>query len=353
LEKTTREVRSFTVNLHKRRRLATSNQLQVTTMTSQNLSQLANSILRKLPPSVRKRIPAPPKAGEGVHHWIFRIALSLHRNLDDRTIFAFLAAATKDCGRDVPEHEIRDAINNSRGWARRPSSGAGGKKRAPMIKPKWPVRDTARISEILISPFTEDDLWDASPIRVGGNTPDAEWFIDRLFPDNPLLCGGWSNSKFTTAKREDLRGKLSRMSLIVPSPMTALLGKLKNPKPGKNPLSAHTLDNTGPREYLITEFDQGTYDEQTTIIWHLRRYAPLVMVVASAGKSRHAWFNCQGATEEMQLRFFQYAVLLGADPATWTRCQFVRMPMGWRAEKNLRQHVHYFNLDFAAEGQGQ
>lgn len=35
------------------------------------------------------------------------------------------------------------------------------------------------------------------------------------------------------------------------------------------------------------------------------------------------------------------AVRLGADKATWTRCQLVRMPDGTRENGN-RQRVHYF-----------
>ena len=40
------------------------------------------------------------------------------------------------------------------------------------------------------------------------------------------------------------------MPLIVPSPMTAPMGRKKS-----GGLSAHTLDNTGPRKFLVVEFD--------------------------------------------------------------------------------------------------
>ena len=42
----------------------------------------------------------------------------------------------------------------------------------------------------------------------------------------------------------------------------------------------------------------------------------------------------------------RYAVSLGADPATWTRCQFVRMPDGLRPRAGawpVRQQVFHFN----------
>ena len=121
--------------------------------------------------------------------------------------------------------------------------------------------------------------------------------------------------------------------------MSALTGRRKSD--GEE--SAHTLENTGPRQYLITEFDSGTPDEQTAIIWHLRGFAPLTMIVSSGGKSLHAWWRCEGEDESRVRRFMRYAVSLGADPATWTRSQFVRLPQGWRADKERRQAVYYFN----------
>jgi hypothetical protein len=42
-------------------------------------------------------------------------------------------------------------------------------------------------------------------------------------------------------------------------------------------------------------------------------------------------------------KFFRYAVSLGADRATWTRCQFVRMPDGAR-DNGSRQTVFYLNF---------
>jgi hypothetical protein len=257
------------------------------------------------------------------------------------------------CGRHVPEREIRAAVEDALECAWQPS-GATGQARVAPSSPKWPPCDEKRRAGIITeAPFPLADLFDISPMTLEGDEPGAEWFVDELFPGNPLLCIGKSNSDFHTANRESFRGTLSGMPLLVPSPMSALLGKKKNPKPGENPLSAHTLDNTGPRRYLVTEFDSGTPDEQSAIIHHLSGFAPLVMVLSSGGKSLHAWWRCWGATEDAQLKFFRYAVSLGADVATWTRSQFVRMPMGWRADKGRRQEVYYFNHELAGEGQAQ
>ncbi len=108
--------------------------------------------------------------------------------------------------------------------------------------------------------------------------------------------------------------------------------------------SAHTLDNTGPRRFLVTEFDYGTQDEQAGLLQHLAEFAPLVCVLFSGGKSLHGWFYFAGQSEQRTRRFFEYAVALGADPAMWVRSQFARMPEGRRAS-GARQTCYYFAPD--------
>jgi hypothetical protein len=73
------------------------------------------------------------------------------------------------------------------------------------------------------------------------------------------------------------------------------------------------------------------------------------MGVWSGGKSLHAWFAIRGEPEDKLFRFMKGAVALGADPSTWTRCQFVRMPEGWREEKQARLEVYYFDRELVAE----
>jgi hypothetical protein len=81
---------------------------------------------------------------------------------------------------------------------------------------------------------------------------------------------------------------------------------------------------------------------QAAIIGHLAHYAPLVLVVFSGGKSLHAWWPCRGKDEDELRKFMSFAVKLGADPATWTRSQFARLPGGMR-ENGVRQSVLFFN----------
>ncbi len=127
------------------------------------------------------------------------------------------------------------------------------------------------------------------------------------------------------------------MPLIVPSPMSARTGRTQDGR-----VSEHTLDNTGPRRFLIIEQDSGDADEQAAVLLHLAQRAPLALAVHSGSKSIHGWFLAEGEPEDDLHAFMRRAVTLGADRATWTRSQFVRMPDGFR-DNGRRQTVHFFN----------
>lgn len=292
----------------------------------------------ELPPFLCDLLSAPPKSGDGMHPWLFKVARQLHAHRDSESIVSLLAVASEGCGRVVSEKEIRDAVTSAKECAWKPS-GASRAVITPTA-PKWPACDpAARRNAIQSAAWNLADLWHASPVPCTRDSTDAEFFADLLFPGNPLLCVGEDMATFWTAPREQFRGTLSGMSLVVPSPMSALTGARKS----DGEQSPHTLDNTGPRRFLVVEFDQGTADEQAALHWHLREFAPLVLVVSSGGKSQHGWYACEGITEDITRRFMRYAVTLGGDPATWTRSQFVRLPQGWRADKQARQEVAYFD----------
>ena len=207
--------------------------------------------------------------------------------------------------------------------------------------------DKERLRSIVSEGIALVDLWEESRIRFDDNRSHAEEIIDALFPGNPLLCCAETMSKFATRHREEWRGKLSRLQFIVPSPMLAATGLTQD---GRE--SEHTLSGTGPRRFLVVECDyseksrDGAQDTPlaplirelaalgitvadmcAAVLGHLAQFAPLALAVHSAGKSLHGWFFCLGQPEDGLRRFLSYAVSLGADPITWTRSQFVRMPM--------------------------
>lgn len=221
---------------------------------------------------------------------------------------------------------------------------------------KWPNRNFELIDAVVSNGNGLVDLWEASPVRLDINEPNKNQIIDLLFPGNPLLCCGWSRHRFDTRARTHWY-KLQDLEFIVPSPMTARQGLTREGK-----LSAHALSNTGPRRFLVVEFDfdasnsaeelrvlnrlavegRDVRDLCAALLLHLAETAPLALAVHSGGKSLHGWFYCDGVPEQRVWSTFQYAVSLGADPANWTRSQFARMPDGKR-ENGRRQTVYFFN----------
>ena len=287
-----------------------------------------------LPVFVRDLIASPPKRGTGLNNWFFRVAKVLHAFRSHDEIIALLEAATS--GEPLQRNEIARAVARSKEVAWKPGEPRENVTRAPA----WPkVNHDKRARIIAETGIGLVDLWEQSPIRLDDDRPHSEEIVDALFPSNPLLCCGKSRSVFWNKRREEWRGELARLALIVPSAMTAQEGLTQ-----ENKMSAHALSITGPRMYLIIEQDSGTLDEQASILWHFaENYAPLALAVHSGNKSLHGWFSCSRAhaSEQAFEKFMRYAVSLGADHAPWTRSQFVRMPDG--TENGRRQTVFYFN----------
>jgi hypothetical protein len=273
-------------------------------------------------------LSAIPQAGEGFHNWLFRAARALWKcGRSESDIRAILENAAANCGRFVPQREIEDAIRNSQ-----------VSEFQPVVRhTPWASFNKEQRQAVITETGCElMDLWESSPIRFSDKRSHTEELIDRLFPDNPLLCCGKTQADFDTKPRSQWRGELSKLQFIVPSPMIAWVGKTQS---GKE--STHTKESTGPRRFLVIEQDIGTVDEQAAVLVHLMYRAPLALVVHSGGKSIHGWFYCHGQTDETVKAFMHHAVSLGACRSTWTKSQFVRMPNGTRCDGH-RQAVYYF-----------
>lgn len=281
-----------------------------------------------------------PTSGTGVHRWLFGAACAcVDEGLTDEEAEPLIRKAMTR--RPTPPSEITDALRSARREERVPS----------MV---WDPRNETAIKAIIDQPW--DEVWNEKrtwpvthnsfkhadskwlSIKPLYKDPSTGYFLDWLFPGNPLLCIGKTSSLFGTQTKSEWRMLAGKNSLIVPSPMSAIAGKTK-----AGHMSEHSLDNTGPRQYLVTEFDSGTELEQLKILMHLATYGPLVMIVQSGGKSLHAWWNATDVEVIPLLSFMQYAVSLGADPRTWLPSQFVRMPDGTRFENKKRQAVIYFD----------
>jgi len=289
---------------------------------------------------IKTAIRPCPLDGDGKHQWIYATACHLFRQR--ASIEDILRIIQTEClltGR-VDEREIASAVKAA--WKEVLLYGAD--RHGPVFKEtsKWPAVDAERAKSIAASGPGLYDLWELSPVRFDDDRSRAEEVVDALFPGNPLLCCGWSTRRFGTGSREEWRkaARLANLQFIAPSPMTAEEGRRKS----DGELSPRTLDNTGPRRFLVIEFDRGDHHHHAALLWHLKETAgaPLVLALVSGGKSLHGWFHCAGVPEDRLLRFMRYAVSLGADSRTWSRCQFVRMPDGLR-DNGHRQTVYYFN----------
>ncbi len=289
---------------------------------------------RDLPDFLRDLLGTPPPAGAGVHNWLFRVSRQLHLRLPASEIVNLLEGRVMNCGRHVPRSEIVSAVQNSIGCAWQPKGNG-----SPIQSfSKWPTVDYVARAAIICDGGGLVELWGKSRTQIESSEPKTEFIIDQLFPRNQLLCCGKSSANFDTKPREEWRGEISALALIVPSPMSAVTGLTRDGRESK-----HTLANTGARRFLICEFDTGTADEHAALLLHLGRFAPLVCAVHSGGKSLHGWFYVEKSVPDKIEKFFRFAVSLGADPMTWTRSQFVRMPDGLR-ENGKRQTVFFLNF---------
>jgi hypothetical protein len=313
-----------------------------------------------LPQFLLDMLAAPPRAGDGVHPWMFRVARQLHAHRSEEEICSLLKAELADCGRIVTDTEILEAVQNSKASAWYPRGS-----RAPIFipKPRWPERDLNKIDSIVRSGPGLADIMDLSPVRFDGQESHAEEIIDVVFPGDPLLCCGKCSEVFATRRRQTWRGKLSALPLIVPNPMISVYGTTQS---GKR--SQHTKENTGAKIYQPIEFDFSekcrngiddsvfaplvrgwnadgitVTDAGCALLLHLVTLQPTLAVVChSGGKSVHGWFRVAELDESKQREFMELAVSLGADHATWLRSQFVRIPDGLR-DTGVRQAAFYLN----------
>src|SRR4029453_15121793 len=88
--------------------------------------------VKKLPQFIHDLLASPPRAGEGVNLYLFRLARVLHPYRTEREIAGILEAVTENWGGVVAEKEIRRAIENSKGAARQP------RQSTPRTEPPWP-----------------------------------------------------------------------------------------------------------------------------------------------------------------------------------------------------------------------
>ncbi len=279
-----------------------------------------------LPVNLRRRLGLPPKSGDGVHRWIFKAACILKEHYQQPLVFRVIREAVSECGRSVHDREISDAIAASD----HPASQSQEGPPAFRSKPRWPETDWAMVRKVVEDHPDAEDFF-------GGIELNGWSVLQRLFPGNPLVCMGDDIRRMETKPLEAWRDSWRKMQFVVPSPMNALTGVNQ-----KGEKSNRCLDNTGKCRFAVVEFDKHPEDVQAAIHAHLDSRLPLSAVVHSGGKSLHGWYYAENRTESELRLFMEHAVRLGADPATWPRCQAVRLPGGMRSN-GVTQAIRFFN----------
>lgn len=278
-----------------------------------------------------------PQAGGGVHRWLLAQANRCRNaGLQPEQTFKCLREGSRNCGRFVGEAEITSSIRTA--YSGSPWTQSTPRNSVQPHYTSWPPADQHAIATISTQGPGLEEFESHSPVKIQENAKTTETVVDTIFPGNPLICVAHRKpSEAATAPRNRWRGRLSDFSLIVPSPMTSTTGTTKEGK-----VSPRCLSNVGPRRFLVIEFDNGDLDSQAARLWELACRSPLSLAVHSGNKSIHGWFYCDGIPEEGLRNFMNRCVLLGADPATWIRCQMVRMPGGMR-DNGRPQRVLFFN----------
>jgi hypothetical protein len=335
------------------------------------IAEIINPLLERRPKfkwvtDALQTVP-PSGSGAGYHKSLFRIAGALKRLGVSRADAERLLLATITIpGHARTQHELQreviEAVSNAYA-ALSPCKEHRSSPRRELVSPSPP--DVAgRIREIFFDGEQFDWLSEHSPVPCKGSQPDSVTVLSALFEPNALICAGKTKTSSHVRTLREWGSLIQQQQFIVPSAMSARGGKTKQ---GKQ--SARSLSNVGPRQYLVVEFDLSPdlpneigkvvleIEERfgfslknicEQLLLHLARQndLPLVLIVDSGGKSLHGWFNCTELDEPSVRAFFDTAVAIGADPATWCPCQWVRLPGGIRRESGkppIRQTVTYFD----------
>jgi hypothetical protein len=236
--------------------------------------------------------------------------------------------------------------------------------------------DVPRTEKLCESGLTAEQLKRSSPVE-----PDTlkTWPLLRaLFPERKtLLCVGNDEASVVVIQR-DAELHPENLQFIVPNGMTSFTGRNK-----EGFITNRALSNTGPRRFLVVEFDFSYFDRSRQIPtgWHdtldrlhaigrtpqdmcatllselsmseeAAQVCRLALVVFSGNKSLQGWFYVASKPDQELRPFFTLAVTLGADRAMWNRHQLCRMPGGLRVvgdpgeQRGQRQEIYFFDPNY-------
>ena len=206
---------------------------------------------------------------------------------------------------------------------------------------RFPDYDSSAANEIYREwMITIEDLESSSIAKPPTHPLEA---LQALFQPDELICMASRLEKPSIVSYNRLQlGVACCRQFIVPNQMMGKVGLTKDGKPSKR-----CTDNTGPRKRIVCDFDLPRPAMQPSLVSYLADYSGLdpEWVVHSGNKSLQATWNCSSWSSEDIITFEEEAVRVGADPAIMgdgRRCQFVRMPAGYR-DNGKRQVIHFCN----------
>lgn len=272
-----------------------------------------------------------PSAGSGVNQWINKRVLQMIRfGFDDKEIRETVIIETAHCGRNTIQ-DIQHSLETGKGFIANNTGFAVG----------FPSLDITLRQQVLAFNREHDiQFW-----RNKSTLITNQEVLFTLFQGEKICIG---RERYDATIVANYHFHLPNLQFIVPSPA---LGYHAKNKQGQN--SARCLNNIADRWYLVIEFDDDTLslDDQARLHANIHGNmlnesdgaAGLVMLVYSGNKSLHGWYDVYGFDCRP---VFNYACQLGADPHTWVRCQYVRIPGGVNKKTSKVQSLVYFNGDW-------
>ena len=274
----------------------------------------------------------PPK--NGVHQWLMRSCWKLRKSglTEEEAAQCYEGASVfLRKGRKFNPNEVADVIEKVYGT---------DVTLLRSDKPGQPEYDERHLDDWIDENGMPDVAEWKSTSPGNPSYFDAVRFVRCAFRKDELICLGAMGKKgmyFETFPREDHEGNFN---LIVPSPMAAAVGRKDDGK-----LSPRCLGNQPKkRRFYVMECDRYGADQHRqlaaclALLDHHQGQVQLAACVHSGGKSLHFWLRVDHLDEAAQEGVIHNAVKLGADPATRSKIQLVRLPWGWR-EKDVRQQL--------------
>jgi hypothetical protein len=299
-----------------------------------------------------RNIPPP---GCGCHPYLLAISnYGVMSGRDAEQFFKDVRSAIPMGTRRISDKEVTDAVNKALA-----EHGKGSFIPRPRPKPRV-IDGKAALQRIIDKAkiATEDDLWEASPIRLWEEPQsDAILILETLWePDDLLWMGdrhqaGIIGDTIRTARDwiAYLQNNGKTAPHIILNPLT---GSPAMKKTGEG--ETYRGDgNVSSYHKAMAEFD-GLCREDQIRFWSTVKL-PIVALIDSGGKSIHAWLDVQKLSQvvtaedwqqQIKIRLYdQILTPLGVDSACSNPSRLSRLPGHHREEKQAWQRLLWLSSD--------